>query len=181
MTKSATLIKKGRILDDDGQNYPMFAPMESDGSPWLGLEHNEYKAFVNKILGKFISNEDIGLVSPNMENKISIRSWCFPVFSVLFFLMVPKIIRILFKMHLQNFSDIWHHWPCLLRINIIAVYFLSFLGQNYSWQRHQVCIAYVTVLSDILCLSLRPIWRLECLFTFIKGKVTGKSSDSPLF
>lgn len=83
-------------------------------------------------------------------------------------------------MHLQN-SDIRHHWLCLLRVNIITVYFLSLLGQDYSWQGHQVCVTYVTVLSDILGLNLGPLWRLECLFMIIKGKITGKSSDTPLF
>lgn len=181
VTKSATLIRKGRILCGDGQNYPMCAPITSDGSPWLGLEHSEDKDFVNKILGKFISNENIGLISPNTENKISIRSQCFSVFSTLFFMMVPKIINFLFKMYLQNFSDIWHQGPCLLRLNIITVYFFFLLGQNYSWQGHQVYITYITVLSDILCLNLRPRWRLECLFIIIKGKITGKRSDTPLF
>lgn len=33
VTKSGTLMKKGRILCGDGRNYPMCAPMASDGSP----------------------------------------------------------------------------------------------------------------------------------------------------
>lgn len=95
-------MKKGRILGGDGQQLPyvIVVSTPSDSSPCWQLEHIEDKAFVNKILGKFISNKNIGHMSPNTESTISIRPQCFPVFSILFFIMQLKIINSLFKMHL---------------------------------------------------------------------------------
>lgn len=107
---------------------------------------------------------------PNAESMISIRSRCFPIFSILLFMTPLKVVSSLFKMHLSNFSELWHRWLCLLRLNIITVSFLSCQIQDYSRREHQACSAYVTLLSDVSCVSLRPTLRIRRLSICIQGK-----------
>lgn len=89
-------------------------------------------------------------MSLNTEVMIFIRSHCFPLFSILLFMMLLKIIMFLLKMHLCNFTELQHHWPYLLRLNMIIVSSVSWLIEDFFWQEHQLCSTYVTLLSDVL-------------------------------
>lgn len=99
---------------------PYVCTYAPDCSPWLGLEHNVDKDFVNKILDKLNSNENIGLISSNTENKISIRSVLPCIFSSVFHdgtknnkLIQNASTKLTHKASLAMFIKTKHHYSLL--------------------------------------------------------------------